>query len=207
MKRRHHLQNACWAMVVASVCAGCEQKAPATTTKHPSAAPTTRGQPVPIELTEAKLDRYIEYRQKLATIEAGLMKELGALEPLSDGGTKIAPEAAARRLRPRLEAERKAKLASGLSDAEIEAFDDLMNEVMPKRAMVKALDEDAAIAEMERMKAKMPKDEQARFQENLDAMKKRREQHQDLSAAREKYGDAIVDAALKREDALLKLWK
>lgn len=144
---------------------------------------------LPKSLTPEALDAFIAYQETLLEVDRGLGADptTGSL----DGGASAATKAAERR---RLEAlatlEDEARRRSHLSDAELDAWESLVTDVLAARGR--------ADPELERDLAK----KLDRLAERAPGLDLRQGAAPEMAAVRARYGDAAVELVLSREAVL-----
>jgi muconolactone delta-isomerase len=151
---------------------------------------------------------YIQYQRRMLQVQqevglpAGGAQLKGKKKAL--GANAVDEKEAIRAL---AEAEEKARTENGLSREELKAIDEMVREIIGKRAHAGDLFRADTLKRLEEMKARLPPDRRRDAEESIAQLKREQDEFSNLSAERKKYGDANVDAILAREAELKECWK
>lgn len=149
--------------------------------------------------------KYGVYLQGLIAEQKKAIEEIEKLEREKAGAVKSFSKSIA--LTERFDAaEKKLEKDSGLSEAQILAMQDLLGSVVLARSLVneEAL---AGVRELRKQIAAMPADQRAEAEKNVAEMEKGIREMRDAKEARERWGDAAVDAVIAEEKTLIAMWK
>ncbi len=148
----------------------------------------------PLALTPGQLDRFIAYERELLAAEAALPKQpAGKKDPL----------AALDRLAREEEALRK---KHQLSEREVDGLERMMAQVMDHRLFARSTSLAGLVEQGQKMREKLPAEQRAEFDVELDEMKKEHAAAEQLTDERAQFGDANVTLLLTREADLAPIW-
>jgi len=189
-----------WAALIAVVpvgCSKCSRGPPPSMTSTPdqdvgtlerSARESADAGPAAVMLPKAlsleRLDAFIAYQAVLLEVDRGLGAEPG------DGGSGAGESTERRRLEQLAAVEDDARRRSRLSDADIDAWEGLISEVLAARTGSNPVLDKQLSEKLDRLAQKAP---------GLDL---RQSERRELDAVRARYGDEAVDLVLAREEVL-----
>lgn len=149
-----------------------------------------------------KLDRFIRYQEQSLALYSKMFEELE-----KGSGADAGVAASVARIREHALAEARLRESLGLSDGDVRALEQIVGDVVARRAAAAALrTEEDPVAKLKVLAAKMPGEQRAEFQATLAALELQRQAAGSLVEERRKYGDANVDLILTREAQLTAQW-
>lgn len=149
--------------------------------------------------------KYGVYLQGLIAEQKRIIEEIEKLDREKAGAVKTWSKSIA--ITERFSAaEEKLEKDSGLSEAQIEAMQDLLGSVVLARSMV-GEDALAGVRELRKQIDAMPADQRAEAEKTVAEMEKGIEEMRSAKEARERWGDAAVDAVIAEEKTLIAKWK
>jgi hypothetical protein len=186
--------------------AGCKKDKPADVAP-PAAelvvvpAPSGAADEAKLALTPEKLAAYIKYQQKIGELNSQLLADVKKMDGKTDAGDGLAA------IKRRAELEESARKETGLSESELTTIDELVSSIMAKRSLVQTFNYDVQLAQMEQVKATLPPDKGAEADKAIEQIRKQRDEFQNLTEERKKYGDPSVNLVLTKEEELTKSWQ
>ncbi len=182
---------------------------PAASARPPSSAPEPPASPT--GLTAERLQAFVKYQQRMVDVFAQAQRDVRELDARADAGAYVgdggalamAGDAVASMTRKR-QAEAAARDQAGLTEAEVDAFEALVGDVVLKRQIAKTLNLEATLKSLERLRATLPKDQQSGVDPSLAELRKEHAELADLSEERRKYGAGSVDLVLSQEAELVR---
>jgi hypothetical protein len=189
-----------------------EQPAAAAPAGGPSAnAPAPAAEPKKVEITEALVQKYIEYqKENLALVQQYVAESKKNIESAKGDAAKTLNQIS---INEKLSKEMEAKLdvkrqQLGMSVDELATLKDAAGAVAAGRGLYNQMGGDAAVAKMEADSkaqiAKMPAEQRAAAEAQFATMSKSLTDVRDGLDIRQKYGDKSADALLKYADVLAK---
>lgn len=159
-------------------------------------------------LTLAEVDAWVTYRNTLADVHRKLLPELDKLEAQArkskDGGVA---EQGLKLVGEEAKAQEQARKASGLSQAQVERIEAMVQELVAEREMAEDTADPAELAEMEALAKKSAPDQKAALEKSIADLKAQRERSLALTDLRAEFGDSDVNVLLQRDEAVRKAWK
>ncbi|NMO13727.1 hypothetical protein HPC49_27010 [Pyxidicoccus fallax] len=165
------------------------------------------GEAGPYVVTKEKLDAYVGYQRQMLEVYGSMLKGLHNLGALVDAGT---PEAAAsaraglKVVEAKAKAEAEARVASGLSEADVNGIAEVVTAVISQRQLGRTLQYEEELKKLEALQAKLPPEQQEGLAAQVASMRRQVESFEKLADARREYGDANVDVVLTREEDLVR---
>jgi hypothetical protein len=193
-------------VVLVLVLSSCRQDGGGTDVsgaRPPAEAATVTEAPGPYGVTVEGLDRYLAFQEKALALHAQTVRELTALEQ-RDAGT--GPEASAL-VRRQVEAITALRRDAGLTDRDVRELEQIVGEVISRRALASTAEEEASFTDLENLAARLSEENRARLQASLASVRAQQQALESLADERARYGDANVDAVLSRERELTRLWQ
>lgn len=198
--------------------AGCKKETAAPPPDASVAEAVKEAPPVPVEpraepldagftLTAAQVDAWLQYRKALTAVHEKIAPKLDAIEAKSkkrDGGAMA--EEGLKLIAEEAKAQEAARIKSGLSQAELDQVEALVQEMVTEREMAEDTATPEDIAEMEAVAKKLPADQKATVEQSIKDLKAQRERSANLTDMRERYGNANVEVLLLRDKELVETW-
>ena len=160
----------------------------------------------PYVLTQAKLDAYVVYQRKVMSSYANLNKELQAAQVRMLGSAKSQPQSPAEAMKAiesKAELESKARHEAGLSEQDVNRLGSLVMDVITQRHMAAVLDLSGELKKLEDMQARLKPEQAAELTPQINALRERVRETEQLASVRKVHGDANVDLVLTREQDLM----
>lgn len=168
-------------------------------------APEADDDSKPYVLTQAKLDAYIGYQRKVMGAYAAMGKELQAAKArLLDGSAKSqSASEAMKAIESKAELESKARHEAGLTEEDVNRIGDLVMDVITQRHMAAVLDLSGELKKLEDMQARLKPEQAAELTPQINALRQRVQETEQLASVRKAHGGANVDLVLTREQELM----
>lgn len=160
-----------------------------------------------LAVTVEQVDRYLVYRRALTATHKALAPRLDAVEAKGkkkDAG--VVAEEGLKLIAEEAKAQEQARVASGLTQAQLDHVEEMVQEMVTEREMAADTASPEDIAEMEAMAKKLPADQKANVEQSIVALRAQRARSAQLTDMRERFGDANVEILLQRDKELLAAW-
>ena len=146
---------------------------------------------------DAAIEAYLRYQQRMV----GGRAQVRRLSP--DAGERALLEA----VRGDADFEVAARRAAGLSEPARDAIEALVSEVLAKRSVARALKYEDTLARMEQLRQALVPERRVGVEKAIAALRLQAASLQSLSEARAHFGDAAVEATLRKEAELTQSWE
>ena len=208
-----------WVVVTAGVLAGCKRDEPAVPAgpervmadeeaSPESATAESLDDTAPYVLTQAKLDAYVTYQRAVQASYAAMAKELQAVRARLQG--TAGPENKApgvgesmKAIESKAELEIQARRDASLSEVDVNRIGVLVTDVITQRHMAAMLDLASELRKLQDMQAKLKPEQAAELAPQIDILRQRVQETEQLVSVRKAHGDANVDLVLTREKDLM----
>lgn len=205
-----------------SACKSAEERSGGTQKSDESSASTggsaektatpLPAEPAKLEITDDVVKRYLDYAEKDAEIRRETLTRIGELdaEAKAKGSDMAAATAMMAKITDlnRTSSQKQAALRkeSGLSETDLNTLQNLVNEVVLGRKLAKDANMETVLAESRAQIEKLPAERRAEAEAQVKKMEDNHQATMNATNARQKFGDAAVDAIIKHEDRAHAIW-
>ncbi len=206
-------------VVTAGVWAGCKKDEPvaaggaarepvAGDTPSAAGAPDVFDDTTPYVLTPAKLDAYVVYQRTVQSSYAAMAQSLQAARARRQGTappedkTPGAGESL-KSIESKAELETQARQDAGLSWEDVNRIGVIVTDVITQRHMGTMLDLSSELKKLQEMQARLKPEQAAELAPQIDILRQRVQETEQLVSVRKLHGDANVDLVLTREKDLM----
>ncbi|MBX5482698.1 MAG: hypothetical protein IRZ16_12790 [Myxococcaceae bacterium] len=152
-----------------------------------------------------KLDRFIRYQRRTLASSAQMLEALAREEGSGLDGGMPSPEAVAE-LRRLASGQERLREELGLTEEDVRVLEDLVGEVISRRADVAGPEEAESIRQMKALAETLPEEQRADFEAAIASIEQQREALHSLDDVRRRFGSENVDRVLAREADLTRNW-
>jgi hypothetical protein len=208
-----------WMLVLVTGLLACKREGPPASSSAPDAsvaqadatAEVDAGTEQPWAVTAAELDAFIAYQTEMLGVWSAMVKDLQRLTEQGEGTGKAAARARTQvgeALRKRAEEEERAREKAGLTEAQVDALERLVADVLLQRAARRSAEDEALARQHAEIMAKLPPEARAAFEQTFPGGAASADAGtSELAAERALHGDQNVDRVLEREAQLTALWQ
>lgn len=161
------------------------------------------GQASQYAVTQDGLERFIKYQERTLVLYAQMLDELGRADVPADAGTGAGAVA---RVKKHAEAQESVRRELGLSARDVRELERIVGDVISRRSVANAAEEDESIRQMQALAAKLPEEQRAEFEATIKLLREQQAQTRSLAQERAEYGDGNVDLVLSHEAELTRQW-
>ena len=181
---------------------GCHPSSPAPAPAISALTPTAAvldTAPAPLTVTAPKLEAFLTYQRTVLELERDAERQ-GART--RDGGNWSAQAPEFKALAQRADLEDKARTQAGLSVAEADALEHLVQEVIARRVLAKKFGYEAQIRQLKTVREKLPEAQRTHVAPLIAQLEARQQDAEQLPEQRKRWGSANVDVVLAHEAVL-----